>query len=144
MTTAHVDVIERSVEKTHVWLKDLARELRHEDQQQAYRVLRAFLHAVRDRLAVEEAAQLGAQLPTFIRGVYYEGWRPGAKAERYRDVDSFLAHIAREANLAGGTEASFAASAAATVLRRHVSTGETDSVLHAMPARVRAVLGGEQ
>jgi len=60
-------VIDRSVEKTHVWLNELAAELGREDHQYAYRVLRAVLHAVRDRLTVDEAAQLAAQLPE-LRG----------------------------------------------------------------------------
>jgi uncharacterized protein (DUF2267 family) len=30
------------------------------------------LHALRDRLTVEEASDLAAQLPMLIRGLYYE------------------------------------------------------------------------
>jgi uncharacterized protein (DUF2267 family) len=90
MTTAHLDAIDRSVEKTYVWLKDLADELGVKDQRHAFRVLRAFLHALRDRLSVDETAQLAAQLPIFIRGVFYEGWDPSRTPERYRDVATFL------------------------------------------------------
>jgi len=42
------------------------------DERRAYNALRAVLHALRDRLTTEEIAQFGAQLPTFVRGVYYE------------------------------------------------------------------------
>jgi uncharacterized protein (DUF2267 family) len=139
-TTAHVDIIDRSVEKAHIWLKDLAEELGGDDQRYAYRVLRAFLHALRDRLSVDEAAQLAAQLPIFVRGVFYEGWDPSGTPQRYRSVDGFLGHIAEIADLAGETEASFAATAAAKVLRRHVSRGESESVLHVLPEPVRALL----
>jgi uncharacterized protein (DUF2267 family) len=52
MTTNRVDIIDRSVEKTHIWLNELAAELGTEDRKYAYRVLRAVLHAVRDRLAI--------------------------------------------------------------------------------------------
>jgi len=81
-TTSRVDVIDRSVEKTHIWLGDLAEELGSEDRQYAYRVLRAFLHALRDHLPVDEAASLAAQLPIFIRGVFYEGWDPSGTPPR--------------------------------------------------------------
>ena len=139
----HVDIIDRSDEKAHIWLNQLAEELGSADHQYAYRVLRAFLHALRDRLSVDEAAQLAAQLPIFIRGVFYEGWDPSRTPERYRDLATFLDHIAQEANLAGETEASFAATAAAKVLSRHVSPGETESVLHLLPDHVRALLQTE-
>ncbi len=140
MTTKRIDVIDRSVEKTHIWLNDLADELGNEDRHYAYRVLRAFLHALRDHLPADEAASLAAQLPIFIRGVFYEGWNPSSTPEHARDVDSFLARIAREAGLAGETEASIAATAANRVLRRHVSAGEVGSVLHELPGQLRELL----
>jgi hypothetical protein len=40
---SELSIIERSVEKAHVWINDLAAELGSDDQQAAYRVLRAFL-----------------------------------------------------------------------------------------------------
>lgn len=143
MTATHLDVIDRSVEKTHIWLNDLAQELASEDGHHAYRVLRAFLHALRDHLTVDEAAALAAQLPIFVRGVFYEGWDPSRTPEHARDLDSFLQRIASEAGLAGETEASFAATAASRVMRRHVSAGEGENVLRALPHHLRDLLGGE-
>jgi len=143
MTVTHVDIIDRSVEKAHVWINDLAEELGTEDGQHAYRVLRAFLHALRDHLPVDEAAALAAQLPIFVRGVFYEGWDPSRTPEHARDLDSFLARIASEARLAGETEASFAAAASKRVLDRHVSAGEGASVLQALPHHIRELLGRE-
>jgi uncharacterized protein (DUF2267 family) len=143
MTATHLDVIDRSVEKTHIWLNDLAGELASEDGHHAYRVLRAFLHALRDHLTVDEAAALAAQLPIFVRGVFYEGWDPSRTPEHARDVESFLQRIASEAGLAGETEASFAATAASRVMRRHVSAGEGEGVLRALPHHLRELLGGE-
>ena len=67
------------MEQAHVWVNDVADEFGTEGHQLAYRILRAFLHAVRDRITAEESAQLAAQLPTLIRGIYYEGWRPGTR-----------------------------------------------------------------
>jgi uncharacterized protein (DUF2267 family) len=135
-----LNVIDRNVETTHVWLNDLAEELDTEDPQHAYRILRAFLHAVRDHLPVDEAAQMSAQLPIFIRGVFFEGWVPSRTPEHARDLDSFLWRIAGEARLSGETEASLAASAASRVVARHISPGELTSVLHALPHHVRELL----
>lgn len=137
---SEVDVIDRSVEKTNVWLKELAAELGTDDRRFAYRVLRAYLHAVRDRLMVDEAAQLAAQLPELIRGIYYEGWVPSRTPTSDRSVDEFLRRIADEARLPGETEASYACSAAARLLRRHVSEGEFADVVAVFPEELRVVL----
>ena len=140
MTTTRLDVIDRSVEKTHVWLNELSEELATDDVHHAYRVLRAFLHALRDHLSVNEAAALAAQLPIFVKGVFYEGWDPSRTPDHARDLDSFLQRIADEARLAGETEASFAAAAAGRVLARHISPGEAGSVLRVLPEHLREFL----
>jgi uncharacterized protein (DUF2267 family) len=134
-------IIERSVEKAHLWFNDMAAEMGTEDRNQAYRVLRAYLHALRDRLPVDEAAQLAAQLPELIRGIYYEGWNPSATPVKYRGYSEFLDRVAGEAVLDGETEASFASSAAASVLRRHVSAGEIDDIRAVLPEDLRPILG---
>jgi uncharacterized protein (DUF2267 family) len=140
VTSTQPEVIERNVEKTNAWLKDLAAELGTDDRHYAYRVLRAFFHVLRDRLTVNESAQLAAQLPELLRGVYYEGWRPSDTPAGYRHADEFEARIAREAKLGGSTEASFAVTAAMTVLRGHVSGGEIADVLSVLPADISVLL----
>jgi uncharacterized protein (DUF2267 family) len=136
------EIIGRSVEKTNVWLNELCDELGTDDQKAAYRVLRAYLHAVRDRLTVNEAAQLAAQLPELIRGIYYEDWVPARTPLKYRTIDEFFARVADEAQLPGETQTSYACSAAARVLRRHVSEGEIDDVAAIFPEEMRVVLAG--
>lgn len=135
-----VELNDRSVEKTNVWLKELAEDLGTDDRKFAYRVLRAYLHAVRDRLMVDEAAQLAAQLPELVRGIYYEGWVPSRTPTSERSVDEFLRRIADEALLPGETEASYACSAGARLLRRHVSDGEIADLVAVFPEELRVVL----
>src|SRR5665213_3020758 len=118
MTTTHdPSIIGRSVEAARRWYNDLATELGSDDRQYG--------------------AQLAAQLPTLIRGVYYEGWKPGAFPHLAHDVDEFLEHVARDGRMAGETEASHAVAAVARLLRRHVSQGELDDVLAILPAKLR-------
>jgi uncharacterized protein (DUF2267 family) len=136
------DVINRNVEKTNAWLGELAEELGDTDRRAALRVLRAYLHAVRDRLTVDEAAQLAAQLPELIRGIYYENWVPSRTPTSERSVDDFLRKIADEALLPAETEASVACEAATRVLRRHVSEGELDDVVAVLPAELKPLLAG--
>lgn len=132
------DIIEQSVEKLNLWLRDMGSEL-GEDRSAAYRALRAVLHVLRDRLTVDEAAQLAAQLPLLVRGIFYEGWDPSRTPARYRDAREFLDRVAREAQLAGDTEASYAVAATARVLSAHVSRGEFDDLLGVLPGDVRAL-----
>ena len=133
-----VTVIERSVEQTNVWLAELADEFEG-GRGDAYRVLRAVLHALRDRVNVDEAAQLGAQLPTLIRGIYYAEWDP-SRTPGSGGAKAFLDRVAREGLLAGDTEAAFAVEAVMRTLVRHVSSGELEDVMAQLPPDLRALL----
>jgi len=140
MPTHSVDTIERNVHKVNEWLADLAEELGTDDREMAWRVLRAHLQVLRDRLTIDEAAQLAAQLPHLLRGVMYEGFDPGHQPEKIRDRDAFLARLAERAVLPDGTDPARAATAATRVLRRHVTPGELDDVLGQLPDEIRQVL----
>ena len=140
MSQTEPSIIERNVEQAHVWLKEVAYELGEDDHRYAYRALRAVLHALRDRLSVDVAAKLAAQLPTLIRGVYYEDWDPSRTPLAIHDVDAFLDRVAREGQMAGETEASLAVTAVARVLRNHVSAGEIDQVLAVLPDKFRIII----
>lgn len=138
MTSHTTHLFDRAVTGAALWVDEVAAELRTDDPREARRALRAVLHAIRDRLEPNEAAQLAAQLPELVRGMYYEDWVPGRRASRHRD--EFLRAVAHEARLAGTTEASFAITAVMHVLRGHVSEGEVEDVLAVMPAPVRELL----
>jgi uncharacterized protein (DUF2267 family) len=142
MSVVEPSIIEHSVEKTHIWLKDLAEQLGVEDRQYAFRVLRAVLHALRDRAPVDVAAQLAAELPTLIRGVYYENWVPSRTPLAIHDVDAFLARVSEEGHLAGETEASVAVTAVVAVLREHISPGGLADFAAILPASIRALIEG--
>jgi uncharacterized protein (DUF2267 family) len=85
--------INSSVQKTYEWLVDMEGELLTADRQIAYHALRSVLHALRDRLSPNEASDLAAQLPTYLRGVFYEGWKPANKPEKF-NLDEFLNRVA--------------------------------------------------
>lgn len=72
MSATGLEFIDRTVQLTHSWIKDLDKRLGWENKHRSYRLLRSVLHAVRDWLPVNEAAGFGAQLPELLRGIYYE------------------------------------------------------------------------
>jgi len=96
MSTSGLAVLDHTVQETNVWLRIVADQLQLEDRHHAYIALRAVLHALRDRLRPEVAVHLGAQLPTLVRGVYYEGWHMAGKPTKDRSVQDFSEHVLKE------------------------------------------------
>jgi uncharacterized protein (DUF2267 family) len=134
-----VDVIDTTVQKTYRWIDEISEELGGVGRREAYRDLRAFLQTVRDRLTVDLAAELGAQLPMLVRGFYYEAWDPSRAPVKMR-AEEFVEVFIDRAVLRPDREPLAALRAAARVLRRHVTEGETDNVLLSLPVEIRRLL----
>ena len=134
MSNAVLEVFDASLQKTQVWLNDLMRELDWvEKPQKACLALRTALHALRDRLTVEEAVHLGAQLPILIRGVYYEGWTLTGKPVKERHKSEFLDHIAKAFRDDNTVDPEKVMRAVLKVLAQHISEGETENVKNLLP-----------
>lgn len=131
------DPIAPAVHKAHEWIAEVRDALAVPDRQRGYQALRATLHALRDRLGVDEAAHLGAQLPLVVRGMYYEGWRPAGKPEKHRTRDAFLEDLRSEVPGMLASEAEIVARAVFGVLAGHVSPGEIEDVRRVLPAPIR-------
>src|SRR5687768_7602191 len=132
MSTTGLEVFDRTVQKTNSWLTDLTQILRWPDKHKVYSALRTTLHALRDRLTVEEVAQLGAQLPMLIRGFYYEGWDPTGKPLKERHKEKFLARIEEQFSGDDQADAKQVARAVFSVLSDRVTEGEIEDVKHVL------------
>jgi uncharacterized protein (DUF2267 family) len=137
MSATGLDVFDTTLHKTHGWLNELMQIAGWQDEQRAYLALRATLHALRDRLSVEEVAQLGAQLPMLVRGFYYEGWDPTGKPLKERHKDEFLARIAQPFREDEPVDAEQIAHAVFTLLATRISEGEIEDVRHVLPAEIQ-------
>lgn len=135
MTT--VDVLESTYQKTHGWLRELVEIGDLEGEPQAYSALRAVLHALRDRLTVNEAADLAAQLPLLVRGVYYEGWVPSAVPVKQRHREEFLEAVREQMRHDVNLDVSQAAEAVFELLARKITAGELRDVTGMLPGEVR-------
>ena len=93
MSAQGLEGLDHTVQLTHVWINDLDSRLEWNDKARSYRLLKAVLHALRDLLKVNEAVDLGAQLPGLLRGAYYEQWRPATTPVKKRSVEDFLARV---------------------------------------------------
>lgn len=139
MLTLPIEALNSTVEKTHLWLRELAEIGPFWGEEQAYTALRAVLHALRDRLTVEQAAHLGAQLPLLIRGIFYEGWRPARTPLRVRSEEDFLAQVAGE--LGHNTEVDPGAGVRSVfkLLTHRIGRGEIGKVIGALPTPLKAL-----
>ena len=137
MSATGLDVFDRTLHKTNMWLKDLMGIMGSDDRHRAYVALRVTLHALRDRLTVEEAAQLAAQLPMLIRGFYYEGWDPTGKPLKERHKEQFLTHIREEIRGDDRIDPEQVARAVFLLLSRRVAEGEIADVEHVLPSEIR-------
>ncbi len=134
MSMTGLDTFDRTIHRTNQWMHELMELLGWRDKHKAYIAMKATLHALRDRMTVDEVAQLGAQLPMLVRGFYYEGWDPSDKPLKERHKTQFLARIAREF---AEYDPEAVARAVFQVLLRHVSEGELDEVKHLMPSELQ-------
>ncbi|MEX0654803.1 MAG: DUF2267 domain-containing protein [Phycisphaeraceae bacterium] len=140
MATSQVAVFESTLQKTHQWLAELVDTGQFESEGQAYTAMRAVLHALRDRLTVEEATDLGAQLPMLIRGFYYEGWNPSKTPVTLRHRDDFIdgvRHALR--NAAEAIDAEQATMAVFGLLSLKVTAGEIGDVRQQLPPAIRGL-----
>jgi uncharacterized protein (DUF2267 family) len=142
MSTTSLDVFDRTLQKTNSWLNQIMDIMGQQDRHMAYTALRATLHALRDRLTVQEAAQLAAQFPMLIRGIYFEGWNPMHTPVPERHLDQFLARIERELRADYPLDPEEVARAVFRVLATRVSEGEIEDVEQVLPAEVRELWAG--
>jgi uncharacterized protein (DUF2267 family) len=130
--------IDETVQQTYVWINEIAEQF-HGDRHQGLQILRAFLHLLRDHLSTDELAQLAAQLPLLVRGVFYEGWDPSRTLQHERDTEAFLDRFVREAGVRD-MDSRDAVKAASSVLKRHVSGGEYGQVVQSLPGHLRELV----
>ena len=137
MSATGLEVFDKTVQTTNAWLKEIT-EATGLDRRRAYHVLTAVLHALRDRLTVDEVAQLGAQLPILVRGLYYDRWHhPAGKPDRLRHKEEFLATVAAELDDIGPIDPEDATRAVFAVLERHIAPGEIEDVKAMLPTHLR-------
>ena len=137
MSVTGLAVFDETVQKTNTWLKEIAQPLLC-DRHRAYQVLRAVLHCLRDRLTINEAAQLGDQLPMLVRGIYFEAWHPAGKPLKIHTREEFLGRMATHLTQAP-FELEDAARAVFQVLEKHVAWGEISDVIQGLPEEIRTL-----
>lgn len=135
-----VAALDTTLQKTHEWLGDIKSRLGFDNDRAAYAALRAALHALRDQLGTDQVAQLGAQLPMLIRGLYYEGWDPSSgiagRMQRPDLLDAIRHELRDHMELRDPRRV---ARIIFGVLDAHLAPGETDRIAAGLPREVRSL-----
>ena len=138
MSATGLEVFDQTLQKTNIWLKEITDDL-GPDRQRAYHALRAVLHTLRDRLTVEEAAHLSAQLPLLVRGIYFEGWHPAHKPTTERSREDFLEQVNARLQGVEPINPEVAARSVFKVLQQNVTDTELAHVRHMLPRQIQAL-----
>lgn len=136
MSTNGLDVFDKTIQTTNCWLNEIT-EVIGPDRQLAWKVLSTVLHKLRDRLPVDVAAHLGAQLPLLVRGVYYDQFQPAKQPSSCRDLDEFVAEVQEWLTDVRPVNAKDAVDAVFATLSRHVPEGQLVIVRNSLPGSIR-------
>ena len=139
MSATGLSTFDETVQVSNQWLNELMRAVDWDDKYRTYRLLRATLHALRDRLNAHEAVQLGAQLPMLIRGLYYDGWHMRDTPPPERTRSAFLEHIEAAFKQDPNADTEGLVREVFKLLARKISRGEIEDVKHILPSEVRAL-----
>jgi uncharacterized protein (DUF2267 family) len=137
MSALGIETIDKTVQATNIWLGELDTRLGWDNKHRSWRLLREVLHALRDWLSVDEAVQLGAQMPILIRGIYYDGWDPSKTPAKPRELGDFLARVERAFGGDPLDEPEEAVACVFELLSWHISKGEIADVKQALPKPLR-------
>lgn len=136
MTATTIHSFAHAAEQAQRWVNELCADLGWNDRR-AYRLLRSVLQTLRDWLQPEEAADLAAQLPLLVRGLYFEGWSPSAAPTAERSKADFIARVDAAFTDDPIYDTDAAIAAVFRLLDRHVSSGEVEQVRSSMRRSLR-------
>jgi uncharacterized protein (DUF2267 family) len=144
MPDTQVRALDDSVHTTNEWLKELA-DMLHVERETAYKALRGYLQTVRDCVGTDEAADLAAQLPLLLRGVFYHGWNP-SKGPVRMDRGQFAAAVARSGQLIGPNDPDpfHVIRVTTEFLNRRVARGEMEDVIGRLQRDVRELMTAQE
>ncbi|MGF1553809.1 MAG: DUF2267 domain-containing protein [Paracoccaceae bacterium] len=137
------NIADRTIDQTQNWLHRLQDDIGLADENQAYVALRAVLHQTRDRLPTDEATDLGAQLPTLVRGIYYEAWKPTATPEKERHAETFVERVRERMHDHPQIDAEAATRSVFALLAAELDSGEIDEVIHMMHDEIKPLWPSE-
>jgi uncharacterized protein (DUF2267 family) len=142
MSTTGLDAFDATVQKTNELLGAIEETFGwSERRNQSYAALRAVLHAIRDRLPMEEAVQLGAQLPMLVKGVYYDGWNVNEVPVKMNRQE-FVQAVREKFPFSVEGDIEEVIRAVVEALEDHIDQNQVDNVKNLLPQDLQAMMQG--
>ncbi len=130
---AYAHNLAREINVYQSWLKELEEKPAIESPEEAYAVVKAVIQTLRDRLTVDEAVHLSAQLPLIARGVFFEGWQPSAVPQKFGLQEFYNKVHERLGGKCPQADEALLSSYVFELLREHISEGEMEDVKDNLP-----------
>lgn len=137
MSAQGLEVIDHTVQLTHEWINELRERLDWTSSKDALRLMRVTLAQIRDHISHEEVAQLSAQMPLLVRGMFFEGWSPARTPDRDRSADTFIGGIERQLIEVLDWRGPEDITAVFRLLESRISDGEIADVKANLPKHIR-------
>ncbi len=145
MSHTSIPSFTQAAQQAQQWVNELSADLNW-NEQRAYGLLRAVLHTIRDWLSLEEAADLSAQLPLLVRGIYFEAWNPSIAPVSERSKHDFILSLTKrlghDTDVETDVKIDKAITAVFGLLDRHISHGEIVQVRNSMKKPLRQLWPG--
>jgi len=142
MSTTGLEVFDKTLQTTHTWLNEIG-EILGPDKQRCYHALRAVLTTLRDRLPVDQAAHLAAELPLLVRGIFYDGYRPADTPMTLRTQAEFVSLVAKRFGNIGPVNPRASCIAVFSVLQRHLPRPMIEKVKDSLSQEIRVLFQPE-
>ena len=125
----------------------LAADLGHPDREdQAGILLRAVMHALRDRISIAENMHIISQLPMFLKGLYVDQWSYSEDVDRIRSAEDFARRVESYQEDLGETRFDWNAPTSELItkvlaeLERYLTEGEVNDIRSELPEEIAALV----
>ncbi|WP_323796264.1 DUF2267 domain-containing protein [Nisaea sp.] len=137
--TSGLATFDTTVQESDAWLKAIMERLHTDDRQMAYQMLRATLHAQRDRVGPENAVHIGAQLPMLLRGLLFEGWHIAGTPTGEDRKQEFLERVRAQLPVILAGDAERGVQTVFEVICDKVDAGEARKLVRVLPTDLRSL-----
>lgn len=137
MTMTGLPTFDTAVHQANRWVHAIDERLGWEDRHRSYRLLREVLQALRDWLPIDEGAQLSAQLPLLLKGVFYDQWKPSRVPVTERSRAAFMDRIRERFQPDVPAHLEDAVGAVFDLIGAEISRGEYEDIRQLLPRELR-------